>query len=64
MLELERLLKVNKLSISLKGEEQITFNVYQNVSQRTSSKETKVKMLKMDPEQQELYDINTKVKII
>ena len=57
MLELERKLKANKSTISLKRAQQITYNIYQIVYLLPYSKETKTQILKMDPEQQELYDI-------
>jgi len=60
MLELERLLKANKSDISLKRAQQITFNMYQIICQLPNSKDTKAQMLKMDREQQELYNIITK----
>lgn len=57
MLELERLLKSKKSSLSLKRAQEITFNMYQIVYQLPHSKNTNTKILKMDKEQQELYDI-------
>jgi transposase len=62
MLELERLLKANKSAISIKRAQQITNNMYQIVYKLPNSKDTKTQMLKMDPEQQELYDIITNPK--
>jgi transposase len=60
MLELERLLKARKSTISLKRAQEITHNMYQISYQLPYSKDTKTKMLRMDDEQQELYDIITK----
>lgn len=57
MLELERLLKENKSSISLKRAQEITYNMYQIVYQLPNSKDTKAQILKMDKEQHELYGI-------
>ena len=57
MLELERLLKARKSSLSLKRAQEITHNMYQIVYQLPNSKNTKTKILKMDREQQELYDL-------
>lgn len=57
MLELERLLKAKKSAISLKRAQEITHNMYQLVYQLPYSKDTKARMLRMDKEQQELFDI-------
>jgi transposase len=57
MLELERLLKANISGLSLKRAQEITHNMYQINYQLPHSKETKNQMLKMDKEQQELFDI-------
>jgi len=57
MLELERLLKAKKSAISLKRAQEITHNMYQIIYQLPHSKDTKTQILKMDQEQQELYDI-------
>ena len=57
MLELERLLMANKSTISLKRAQKITYNMYQIVYQLPNSKETKTQILKMDVQQQELYNI-------
>jgi len=57
MLELERLLKARKSGISLKRAQEITHNMYQIIYQLPNSKQTKNQMLKMDKEQQELFDI-------
>ena len=57
MLELERLLKAQKSDISLKRAQEITHNMYQILYQLPYSKDTKTQMLKMDSEQQELYEI-------
>jgi len=60
MLELERLLKTRKSGISLKRAQEITHNMYQIRYQLPHTKETKNQKLKMDKEQQELFDIITK----
>ena len=57
MLELERLLKAKKSGLSLKRAQEITHNMYQIIYQLPNSKDTKTQILKMDREQQELYDI-------
>jgi len=57
MLELERLLKAQKSVISLKRAQEITHNMYQISYQLPYSKDTKARMLRMDREQKELYDI-------
>jgi transposase len=57
MLELERLLIANKSTISLKRAQEITHNMYQMVYQLPNSKDTKIQILQMDQEQQELYNI-------
>ncbi|WP_423129995.1 IS1634 family transposase [Gaoshiqia sp. Z1-71] len=64
MLELERLLKAKKSSLSLKRAQEITHNMYQIVYQLPHSKDTKTQILKMDREQQELYDIIVRSKQI
>ena len=57
MLELERLLKAGESELSLKRAQEITHNMYQINYQLPHTKETKNQMLKMDREQQELFDI-------
>lgn len=57
MLELERILKKNKSSITLQRAQELTYNMYQIVYQLPKSKLMKTQILKMDEEQQELYDI-------
>jgi transposase len=57
MLELERLLKAQKSGLSLKRAQEITHNMYQINYQLPNTKETKNQKLKMDREQQELFDI-------
>jgi len=57
MLELERLLKARKSGLSPKRAQEITHNMYQINYQLPNTKETKNQKLKMDKEQQELYDI-------
>lgn len=62
MLELERLLKANRSVISLKRAQEITQNMYQINYQLPNSKDMKNQILKMDGEQQELYEIIMKPK--
>jgi transposase len=57
MLELERLLKARKSGLSMKRAQEITHNMYQINYQLPNTKETKNQKLKMDREQQELFDI-------
>lgn len=57
MLELERLLKARKSGLSLKRAQEITHNMYQIRYQLPHTKKTKNQKLKMDKEQQELFDI-------
>ncbi len=57
MLELERILKKNKSNITLLRAQELTHNMYQMVYQLPNSKKIKTQILKMEPEQQELYDI-------
>jgi transposase len=57
LLELERLLKSCKSIISISRAQEITHNMYQLSYQLPNSKETKRQILKMDREQEELYDI-------
>ncbi len=57
MLELERLLKSSKSTISLSRAQEITHNMYQITYQLPNTKETKTQILKMDNEQEELYNI-------
>lgn len=57
MLELERLLKASKSTISLSRAQEITHNMYQITYQLPNTKETKTQILKMDSEQEELYRI-------
>ena len=64
MLELERLLKAQKSGISLKRAQEITHNMYQIRYQLPYSKDTKTRMLRMDREQQKLYDMIIRSKIV
>jgi len=64
MLELERLLKAQKSVISLKRAQEITHNMYQILYQLPYSKDTKARMLRMDREQQELYDMIIRSKTV
>ena len=57
MLELERLLKASKSDITLARAQQITRSMYQLTYTLPQSGYTKTKLLRMDEEQQELYDI-------
>ena len=59
MLELERLLKASKSAITLARAQQITKSMYQLTYTLPQSGYTKTKLLRMDEEQQELYDIVT-----
>jgi len=55
--ELERVLKEEKASMSLKIASEITHNMYQITYQLPDSKHIKSSLLKMDEQQQELYEI-------
>ena len=55
--ELERILYVEKSSISLKRAAELTHNMYQITYTLPESKHTKSKLLNMDEEQDELYQI-------
>jgi transposase len=55
--ELERVLYENKSSLSLKKAAEITHNIYQVTYQLPDSKQYKSKLLNMDNEQKELYEI-------
>jgi len=55
--ELERALYLEKSSLSLKKAAEITHNIYQITYQLPDSKLIKNKLLKMDDQQQELYQI-------
>jgi transposase len=55
--ELERALYQEKSSLSLKKAAEITHNMYQITYTLPASKHTQTHLLKMDEEQQELYDI-------
>jgi transposase len=55
--ELERVLKEEKSSLSLKIASEITHNMYQITYQLPDSKHIKSKLLKMDKKQDELYQI-------
>ena len=55
--ELERVLKEEKSSISLKTASEITHNMYQITYQLPESKHIKSTLLKMDPQQRELYEL-------
>ena len=55
--ELERVLYLEKSTLSLKKAAELTHNMYQITYTLPDSKHTKNKLLKMDEKQQELYDI-------
>jgi transposase len=55
--ELERALHQEKSTLSLKKAAEITHNMYQITYTLPASKHTQTHLLKMDEEQQELYDI-------
>lgn len=55
--ELERILYKEKSSLSLKRAAELTHNMYQITYTLPESKQTKTKLLKMDNEQAELYQI-------
>ena len=59
--ELERALKEEKSTLSLKKASEITHNMYQITYQLPESKNIKSKLLKMDDEQSELFEIIHKV---
>ena len=58
--ELERVLHEQKSTLSLKKAAELTHNMYQITYTLPDSKHTKSKLLKMDPEQEELYQIINK----
>ena len=58
--ELERVLYAEKSSLSLKKAAEVTHNMYQITYTLPESKHTKSKLLKMDEEQEELYQIINK----
>jgi len=55
--ELERLLKQAKSTLSIKRSVELTHNMYQITYMLPHSKHTKSNLLKMDKEQEELYNI-------
>jgi transposase len=55
--ELERVLKVEKSTLSLKMANEITHNIYQITYQLPQSKQVRSSLLKMDKQQRELYEI-------
>lgn len=55
--ELERVLYEEKSTLSLKKAAELTHNMYQITYTLPDSKHTKSKLLKMDPDQEELYQI-------
>lgn len=57
MLEMERLLKLHRSSITLKRAQEITYNMYQLNYRLPNSKVVKNQILNMDTEQRELYEV-------
>ena len=57
LLEMERMLKHAKSKITLKRAQELTKTMYQLVYRLPKSRLTKTKILKMDNNQQELYDM-------
>ena len=55
--ELERVLYQEKSSLSVRKAAELTHNVYQITYQLPDSRRIKKKLLKMDEQQQELYEI-------
>jgi transposase len=55
--ELERVLHQEESKLSLKKAAELTHNMYQITYQLPESKHVKTKLLKMDEEQKELYEI-------
>ncbi|VAW29358.1 hypothetical protein MNBD_BACTEROID07-657, partial [hydrothermal vent metagenome] len=55
--ELERVLYQEKYSLSVKKAAELTHNMYQITYQLPDSKQTKQKLLGMDGQQRELYEI-------
>jgi transposase len=55
--ELERLLKLNKSTLSIKRSVELTHNMYQITYTLPQSKHTKSNLMKMDDEQAELYEV-------
>ncbi|MBA7582202.1 hypothetical protein ES708_24122 [subsurface metagenome] len=58
--ELERVLYKEKSTISLKKAAELTHNMYEIIFTLPESKHTKSKLLKMDDEQAEIYQIVNK----
>ena len=58
--ELERILKIEKSTLSLKKAAEITHNMYQITYTLPDSKHTKSRLLQMDEQQSELYEIINK----
>ena len=58
--EMERVLYKEKSTLSLKKAAELTHNMYQITYTLPESKHTKSKLLKMDDQQAELYQINLK----
>ncbi|MEO9022945.1 MAG: hypothetical protein ABI237_03830, partial [Ginsengibacter sp.] len=55
--ELERILYKEKSTVSIKKAAELTYNMYQITYTLLESKHTKTKLLKMDEQQTELYQI-------
>ena len=64
LLEMERLLKLNHSSITLKRAQEITYNMYQLNYRLPNTKVFKNQILNMDKDQQELYEIVMKREIL
>ncbi|GHT18650.1 hypothetical protein FACS189429_5460 [Bacteroidia bacterium] len=57
MLEMERILKHAKSDITLKRAQELTKNMYQLTCQLPKSRLIRTKILNMDSEQRQLYDM-------
>lgn len=57
MLEMERMLKQAKSDITLKRAQELTKNMYQLTYQLPKSRLIRTKILNMDTEQRQLYDM-------
>jgi len=57
LLEMERMLKHEKSEITIKRAQELTKTMYQLIYRLPKSRLTKTKILKMDSQQQEIYDM-------
>ena len=57
LLEMERMLKHAKSEITVKRAQELTKTMYQLIYRLPKSRRTKTKILRMDSQQQELYDM-------